>query len=971
MLCFAPSPYAQEAGPAVGDRPVVMMGGMLKPQAGGVQTTSGRIDPLKGLIRTFGGDLGPFVGRIRTFAGDVDPYKGLIRTFEGDVDPYKGLIRTFWGDLTPALGDLDPSVGRIRTFSDGFLPQSRETMALWQSAEVSGDYSAVVAQLRTLEQDAATQWGDAVMQRTGKNFAGGFSEGFFAKWGIDLSDQASLAGWEPFDRQRFLLDWYDNVLAFSGMDRVDHWMNAVNWSPMLTQTQGGGSRAVIGLVDFFVANDADVRSKVIYAGGYEHVNNAHGAAVGSLIVASHDGQGIMGIAPRAQVAAFNPFDNTLTASWFDVRRGIIQVGQRGASVINLSLGVPGYTLHADWREVFTTAAIDKFKDSTVYVIAAGNEGVAQTRNINMAGALESTFILVGSVDANGRISAFSNTPGIACLTDGDTCGNTQIWTADNKKFERTDYLKESGLLMNRFLVAPGEMILVSDGEGGVTRMSGTSFAAPLVSGAIALIHDRWPWLKQEPRAVAKIILESAQDLGAPGVDPVYGHGLLDIEASQSPLDFKKLSYYLAGDRSLKKMSISTLKGKGFDPVWATNDMHFVAFEKIDRAERDFLIPLSSRLFNSGSSAGNFQEYLYDRFTAWLNGSSYTVAATGFSDAGPAANINGPAGWSISMRGRHETFAIAGGGQRMRLRSSVEMFAPSRGFSLGFGSGDGAIMLGGSPSLQMSSDFDPALGGVNPLLGFASGDAHVAARVGLGSDFDLTFGVTRQDRSIDQDLASEMADPSDHALLHTLGDYEAQATTLRLDYRPASAVTLSASLTRLEEQGAFFGVRSLEREDFGAGTVSDGLTFAADGQLGEGFSLFASGTASMSSSKGDAVLGVEDTLATAFQLGVAKHQVFGSSDRLRLSLAQPLTVERGTMNMRMIGVIDRETGEKGLITQRIDIGAPEQRRYRVEALYGTPMLQGLGELNLFGSAELREVRSDIPGFAAGGSFRLAF
>ena len=67
--------------------------------------------------------------------------------------------------------------------------------------------------------------------------------------------------------------------------------------------------------------------------------------------------------------------------------------------------------------------------------------------------------------------------------------------------------------MNRFIVAPGELILVSDGKGGVTRMSGTSFSAPLVAGAIALIHDRWPWLKKYPRDVAKILLESATDLG--------------------------------------------------------------------------------------------------------------------------------------------------------------------------------------------------------------------------------------------------------------------------------------------------------------------------------------------------------------------------------------------------------------------------------------------------------------------------
>ena len=90
---------------------------------------------------------------------------------------------------------------------------------------------------------------------------------------------------------------------------------------------------------------------------------------------------------------------------------------------------------------------------------------------------------------------------------------------------------------------------MSDGHGGVTRYSGTSFAAPLVSGAIALMYERWPWLRAYPKDVAKAILESAQDLGAPGVDPVYGHGLLDIEASQSALDLNDLVYYLKDSRA--------------------------------------------------------------------------------------------------------------------------------------------------------------------------------------------------------------------------------------------------------------------------------------------------------------------------------------------------------------------------------------------------------------------------------------
>jgi len=819
-----------------------------------------------------------------------------------------------------------------------------------------------------MEQDAAASWGEAVQKRTGKSFSAGFSQPFFAEWEVDLADPQSLADLTAFERQAMMLDWYDNLMLFSGMDRVDYWMNLVNWSPVLTENQGGGSNAIIGVVDFFAAGNADVQSKVIYAGGYQNVQSAHGAAVSSLLVASHDGTGIMGIAPNAQIAAFNPFDESLTASWDDVRAGMAAIGKRGASVVNLSLGVPGSVLPAEWRDVFRNSTIKAFKDQSLYVIAAGNDGIAQQTNVEMKDALDSTFILVGSVDPDGLLSAFSNVPGYACLTVDGQCKNTAVWNESSKEFQGTDYLKESGLLMNRFLVAPGEMILVSDGDGGVTRMSGTSFAAPLVSGAIALIQDRWPWLKQKPREVAKIILESAQDIGAPGVDPVYGHGLLDIEAAQSPLDFGKLKYYLTdGSTSIGEVGVQQLRQNGVVSAWSAQDLFFVAFENLGTTERDFLIPLSSRLFGSSAYGVPFQEFAYNGLTKWLGQSAF---ASGFSDSRQIPAVALGNGWSMAMRGRTEAVPSTTG-QRTKLVSSVELSNPESGIAFGFGTGDGAVALGGGSALQRSSDFDPYSGGANPLLGFASGDAHVSARYALGSRLDVSLGLTRQDRGIGQDIATGRFAPGDEVLLSSLDGYHAQATTARLDYRPVTPVTLSVSYTRLAEEGAFFGVRSLDRSDFGDSTVSDGLSLAADAQIGGGFSLFASGTMSRSNSQGDAAFGIDEAVGTAFQAGFAKQALLGRSDQLRLTLAQPLTVEQGYIDMRMVGVIDRETGEKGIISQRVAIGAPEQRRYRMEAFYGTDMLEGTGSLGLFGTAELRETTAEVPGFTVGGNMRLAF
>lgn len=956
---------------AYAPRPVIAMGGPLA-SYGQTAAAAGGINPLTGRIRSFTGDLAPHLGMVSSLSGPIDPSTGRIRSFEGDIDPYTGRIRSFWGNLTPPTGELDPKITQISGFTDSFLPASQAIIASWTAAQTSGNFTEVVAGLNQLLAASKQQWEDDVTAQTGKDFTATVANPFLAKWNVNLANSSTLAGLDAFDRSMFLLDWYDTVMNFSGMDRYDHWMNAVRWTPALTQVQGGGSKAVIGLVDFFAANDPDVRSKVIYSGGYQNIDNAHGAAVGSLIVASHDGRGVMGIAPRAQIAAFNPFDRTFTASWNDVTRGITEVGQRGASVINLSLGVPGFTLPAEWRNVFRRSEIDGFKDNTIYVIAAGNDGSTQQRNIEMNGALDSTFLIVGSVDPFGQISSFSNRPGTACITDGGVCKNTSAWNPNDPYFQTADYLKESGLLMNRFLVAPGELLLVSDGKGGVTRMSGTSFAAPLVSGAIALIQDRWPWLKNYPRDVAKIILESAQDLGAPGVDPIYGHGLLDIAAAQSALDFSKLKYYLVDRGQLTEITASTLRSTGINPIWSSRNLYFSAFEKIDSAERDFLIPLSSRLFGGSVDGRVFQKHMFDLFMAWVSngGAASGGKFVSLTDT-PSVSLGGVGGtWSVAMRAGFRTVDTRFG-FNTRMNSSIRVAAPDDKVSFAFGFGESAVALAGNGAMQMTSDFDPLTGGNDPLLGFASGQSHMAARFKLARNLTIGVGYADEFRDIDAEFASLQQSPELFEQQRMLGDYAASATNVRVDYALNAGTNVGLSLTQLDEQNALLGVRSLVRDDFGGGGVSRSATLSADTLIGETFQLFGSATVARSQTGADASLRLENVTSTAWQAGFAKQKLLGSGDNLRFSIAQPLQMERGVLEFQSVGVVNRETGERGIITQRADIAQPEMRRFRAEAHYGAPIMKGSGQVTMFSSYEIRDVRQDIARWTVGGRVSLAF
>ncbi|MDB5423439.1 MAG: hypothetical protein JWQ29_855 [Phenylobacterium sp.] len=917
-------------------------------------TAGGPVTPYYGNLKPFYGNLKPFYGNLKPFYGNLKPFWGNLKPFWGDTGAFYGDLASFWGVANPVVGTGAPAYPKVGEFWTTTGATWEGVATAWNAAPTAG-YQPVASQLQAMVNASRDFWGAAVTAKTGKSFDEGFAAPLLALHGVNLADPNSLASLDETDRAVFFLDWYDGLMNFSGTDHVDHWMKTVNWTPALTEIQGNGRGSVIGLLDQTVVGATTLEKSVVRADGVSTFTNGHGAAVASLIVGSHDGQGVMGISPNSSVVAYNPFDGTGTANWGDITTGVQRLKAEGASVVNMSLGVPGTTFDQGWNGVFSSLSVTLTLKNTVFVMAAGNDGVTQTKNIGWS-LLNPAFIVVGSVDVEGNISGFSNRPGNACLTPllGICAGDK---------------------LMNHFMVAPGELILVDDGHGGVTRQIGTSFAAPLVSGAIALIHDRWPWLVNFPVETTNIILNSAKDLGAPGVDPIYGHGLLDVTASQSPLDFNKLVWFSVqnGQKTLvsSKAVVSTYQTHD-QAAWDAKGAYFYAYEQLSLlAQRDFAIPLSSKLVGQtvtslGGSQEQFQAYLTSRLGAWAATQTTTkLTASGFNGfSGVTVPVPNAWGAEMSMTFAPREKRAGYVDERPDYQSALNIRGERAAMVVGFG--DGAPALAQTGFIQ-AADYDGERGGANPLLGLASGGGYASWSYGLSDKLRLSAGVL------------ERSDQRDTRALPTFGiagngaaSYQADAQHVSVAYTPADGLTFTGAYTRLHEGSGLLGIQSLDPADLRGGTTTDGYSLGVNWAATPKLSVMATGTLGQTRQGRDGqALAVDGRglTSSAFEVGVMRRDLFAGGDRVQLSVSQPMFVERGRVNLQTAEVVDRQTGEIGVVTRSIDIAG--KRRLAGEALYALPISGGEGDVALFGRVETQAQGAASQTYMAGARYRVRF
>jgi serine protease len=242
-----------------------------------------------------------------------------------------------------------------------------------------------------------------------------------------------------------------------------------------------------------------------------HANddNFHGTHVASTVAeATNNGEGVAGLAFDSALMPVKVLDSEGFGSFFDVAEGVdfavnfTQGGNKPVKVINLSLGgeSPSLTLER---------AIDRAVQAGVVVVAAaGNEG----RGTISFPATLSNVIAVGAVDARKERAPYSNFgPELDVVAPG---GNLD---RDDDGDGRPD-----GVLQQTFDPDTAFFLGRYD-DFGYFFVTGTSQATPHVAALAALLVRQGI---TNPAAVKAAIEQTAEDLGAPGRDDTFGHGLI-------------------------------------------------------------------------------------------------------------------------------------------------------------------------------------------------------------------------------------------------------------------------------------------------------------------------------------------------------------------------------------------------------------------------------------------------------------
>lgn len=629
----------------------------------------------------------------------------------------------------------------------------------------------------------------------------------------------------------------------------------------------------------------------------------HGTAVANVVAAAKNGLGIYGVAYEATIFAARIYGGEIPLAGTETQAQLLQDGVNfnnnfsdavitaraaGARAVNLSLGNSGinptpsdpknttpldYTAYDASNVRFNTELQNTFDNGTIIVNSAGNDhsytGTGANRkektdsNGNVLGVSPNSFpqylvgfsksgsatirdiplLIVGAVDANNVITDYSDRAG-------------------------------TGVAANYYIVAPGNVVAPFD-NGALYNVQGTSFSAPLVTGAIGLLAQAFPMLTGQN--ITDLLLGTATHLGTTPVgtlDPIYGHGLLNIQAAFQPqgsasvqtssgtvnIALSNLSLGLAGQlgsafgdaATLRTALAATVYLDSYKRPYTANLAGPVANINRPIGLAGFAATTTRQISSNGHVKGihfNLSAERNDPLPTSFNGNGIATSTR------PLSNIQFDTGYAINTN-LALTFASGSGDSRV-LGLSTDA---SRDLLSGY---DDRLLNIGSPTQKFGFGLNAHLGKIEMLTGWSYAKDNGRSQTG--------FAVS-----------------------------PVRLNKLAVHFRrPWTAGLIEAGVTLQHEQGSVLGSRPTNGLAFGTGT--QGVIGRLGGSFTHGPWTVAAtghfGRIAISGEPGGIVNKTDALLVSAFAASAryALPQHYGD---LVMGISQPLRVESGVAHIQV-------------------------------------------------------------------------
>ncbi len=623
----------------------------------------------------------------------------------------------------------------------------------------------------------------------------------------------------------------------------------------------------------------------VTAAGIKNDIDTHGVAFDSNVLLVDFFSGV-----NSRTIIQNNVTNTLSDPW-------TWLVNNGARIVNKSLGFDEDDFISNPPQVSQRFIVD-FDTNVVFaggllVTSGGNnsdnepslsnlEALQRLRNAGFLNSGPGAMIMVGAVDKNNVIADFSDHAG-------------------------------SGDSRNHFMVAPGvDVIFPYSNENGPGLFvgSGTSFAAPLVSGAAAVLMERWPSLTA--RDIRNILFETATDLGEAGVDAVYGHGLLNLNAALSPSGNTTVAVRTVGNSlNVSPLSLAIVSGGAMGDAIRLSDALSNTMIT-DKFKRDFAVDLSSAITfqNNHIVVGN-------KLSARQNWQSQNLIQS--------RNLTVQFGFSYDQHRRAILPFLSQAEQNLEP-------SPNYSFELAGSKGNLEWRLGRGSSLSasMKNTFDTAgsnrdwsLTDHNSIMPEAQNNNFIIIGTPIGKNDQISFGIAYGQDDSDQ-LNTQIAVTAERSTL---------TSSLRYD-RYSDNFDLNVSVGLMQEKGSLLGTKTNGAISFGEAAYSEWLSLGVTWHSTAKMQISANVMGVTSQSQHNSTGLIEDVsglFSSRISFDISYQGLFHQTDQMYFSIFQPLRIEQGYATLVNGAGLNPVTGEILFQAQKVSL-APSGREKAIEAGY---------------------------------------